>query len=62
MRKALLPVAAILGWSVALAAVSSFDAMDAERDRPVSTAQLHAEPEEARIPVESDTEDAELNQ
>ena len=35
MRKALLPVAAILGWSVALAAVSSLEAMDAEQDPPV---------------------------
>ena len=32
MRKTLLPLAAVLGWSVALAALSSFDAMDAERD------------------------------
>ena len=36
MRKFLLPAAAILGWSVALAALSSFEAMDADRDGAVS--------------------------
>jgi hypothetical protein len=32
MRKLLLPVAAVLAWSVALAALSEFDAVDEERD------------------------------
>jgi Ca2+-binding EF-hand superfamily protein len=41
MRKSLLPVAAVLAWSVALAALSGFDAMDADRDGAVSE-QEHA--------------------
>ena len=32
MRKYLFPLAAVLGWSLALAVVSTLDAMDAERE------------------------------
>ena len=39
MRKALLPMAAILGWSVALTAVSRLEAMDAGRAEQQSVAQ-----------------------
>jgi hypothetical protein len=42
MRKLMLPVAAVLAWSVALAALSGFDAMDGDRDGAVSPRE-HAE-------------------
>jgi len=32
MRKYLIPVAVVLAWSIALAALSVFDSTDAERD------------------------------
>jgi hypothetical protein len=42
MRKLLLPVAAVLAWSVALAALSEFDAVDGDRQGAVSPAE-HAD-------------------
>jgi hypothetical protein len=43
MRKLLLPVAAVLAWSVALAALSEFEAVDGDRDGAV----LAGEPADA---------------
>lgn len=40
MNKSLPIIAALLGWTAALAAISGFEAMDAERNGTIST-QVH---------------------
>jgi hypothetical protein len=40
MRKLMLPVAAVLAWSVALAALSGFDAMDRGPEGMVAAAEM----------------------
>jgi hypothetical protein len=42
MRKYLIPVAVVLAWSIALAALSVFDSTDAERDSKAASLEQAA--------------------
>jgi hypothetical protein len=46
MGKYLLPIAGVLAWSVGLAALSGFDAMDGHRDGKVTEAEMDAAQQE----------------